>query len=202
MSMVARSPSPRTQAERRASTRAALLDATLTCLTDLGFTRTTTTEVARRAGVSLGALSHHFPTKSDLLTAAVSHLLERRMDDFRTAMRDLPESAERWDTALDLLWSDFRGSAFVAWVELWVGARTDAALRESVLAMSDGFRAGSRELLGELFPAAAQRDQQSLEQVTDLIFAVMEGAALRALVRPLDDAPIRELRRLLGRAGA
>src|SRR5260370_41308098 len=68
----------RTQAERTAATRAALLEATLECLVSRGFGGTTTTEVAHRAGVSPGALLHHFPAKADLLCAAVAHLIEVR----------------------------------------------------------------------------------------------------------------------------
>jgi AcrR family transcriptional regulator len=39
---------------------------------------TTTIETARRAGLSRGAQLHHFPTKAELLTAAVEHLLHRK----------------------------------------------------------------------------------------------------------------------------
>src|SRR5258706_14432846 len=64
----------RTQAERRAGTRALLLEATVECLAERGYAGTTTTEVARRAGLSRGAQLHHFGTKTDLVTAAVEHL--------------------------------------------------------------------------------------------------------------------------------
>ena len=65
----------RTQAERSARTQAALLDATVESLIELGYGRTTTTEIAHRAGLSLGALLHHYPTKTDLLVAAAMALL-------------------------------------------------------------------------------------------------------------------------------
>ena len=55
-----------------AATRAALLEATVQCLITQGFGGTTTTEVAHRAGVSPGALLHHFPAKADLLCAAAA----------------------------------------------------------------------------------------------------------------------------------
>ncbi len=45
----------RTQAERSALTRAQLLDATVECLSALGYARTTTTEIAERAGLSRGS---------------------------------------------------------------------------------------------------------------------------------------------------
>lgn len=64
----------RTQEERSAATRAALLDATVACLVDYGYASLTTTRVVERAGVSRGAQVHHFPTKAQLVTEAVRHL--------------------------------------------------------------------------------------------------------------------------------
>lgn len=184
----------RTQAQRTAQTRQALLDATLDCLTEAGFARTTTTEVCHRAGVSLGALVHHFPAKTDLLAAAVSHLLERRLAEFRSEMSLLTGDVDRLDAALDLLWSAFSGPTFVAWVELWVGARTDPELAAAVLRMGDAFNAEAQELFLELFPAAQWPDSGFLERGLPFAFAVMEGAALRGLVRPPDDTAVQVLK--------
>ena len=59
-------PTRRSQAERSASTRALLLDATIDSLVEDGYASTTTTGIADRAGVSRGAQMHHFASK-DLL---------------------------------------------------------------------------------------------------------------------------------------
>lgn len=184
----------RTQSERTASTRQALLDATLDSLTEAGFARTTTTAVASRAGVSLGALVHHFPAKADLLAAAVTHLLDRRLAEFRSRMALLPDGADRLDAAIDLLWSAFAGPSFVAWVELWVGARTDPELAPAVLAMSETFTSAAQSLFAELFPAAEFPDARFLDQGLPFAFAVMDGAALRGLVRPPDDTAVQVLK--------
>ncbi|HWL49839.1 MAG TPA: helix-turn-helix domain-containing protein, partial [Acidimicrobiia bacterium] len=61
--------------------RRRLLEATVECLVELGWAGTTTTVVSERAGVSRGAQLHHFPSKQDLVVAAVEHLSERRRDD-------------------------------------------------------------------------------------------------------------------------
>src|SRR5712664_3809714 len=92
----------RTQEERSAATRGRLLDATLECLSELGYARTTTTEIAERGGVSRGAQLHHFPTKSELVTEAMGHLFDRRDQEFRDAFVRLPDDAERGPTAVDL----------------------------------------------------------------------------------------------------
>ena len=51
--------------------RARLMDATVDLLVERGFSGTSTTLVSERAGVSRGAQLHHFPTKNDLVVAAV-----------------------------------------------------------------------------------------------------------------------------------
>ena len=168
-------PPRRTQAERREQTRTALLDATVSCLVDLGFSGTTTTEVTRRAGVSLGALLHYFPSKADLLAAAVGHVLDRRQEEFRQAMASLSPEVDRVDAAIDLLWSAFSGPTFTAWLELWVASRTDVELAREVRAVDERFHRASDELFAEFFPELPA-------EALPLVFAVMEGSALQQLV--------------------
>ena len=67
--------------------RQRLLDATVDCLVEHGWSGTSTTLVSQRAGVSRGAQLHHFPTKNDLVLAAVAHLSEMRGQELREAAR-------------------------------------------------------------------------------------------------------------------
>src|SRR3954462_5300880 len=112
--------------------RQRLMEATVDCLVELGWAGTTTTVVAERAGVSRGAQLHHFPTKQELLVAAVQHLFDRRRDQVRKAFADIPPGVDRIDAAIDLLWSTFGYDGFPAWLELEVAARTDDDLRPIV----------------------------------------------------------------------
>ena len=91
----------------------------------------TTTVVSERAGVSRGAQLHHFPSKQALVVAAVEHLTERRRDEMRIMASELPARG-RTRKVLEILSTHFTSSVFFAALELWVAARTDAALRESV----------------------------------------------------------------------
>ena len=74
------------QAERRRITRGKLLDATIDSLVDLGYARTTTVEVGERTGLSRGTQLHHFPSKADLLVAAIEHLAEERSKEFEVEL--------------------------------------------------------------------------------------------------------------------
>lgn len=119
------------QGERTRAMRLRLMEATVESLVELGWAGTTTTVVSRRAGVSRGAQLHHFPSKQALVVAAVEHLTDRRRDDLRAAAESLPADG-RIRAVLDILAAQFVSPVFFAALELWVAARTDAELRESV----------------------------------------------------------------------
>lgn len=172
--------------ERGLATRAALLDAALECLVEHGYSATTTTMVAARAGVSRGAQLHHFPTKAELLTASVNHLLERRTAEFRKAFADAEPGADRLDTAIDLLWSMFEGPTFVAWAELWVAARNDDMLRSVVLDMDQRFMLECTAIFTELFPTDGQEDRGFFRVGLGFAMALMDGLALQRLL-PVPD---------------
>lgn len=107
------------------------MEATIDVLSELGWAGTTTTVVSRRAGVSRGAQLHHFPSKQDLVVAAVEHLTERRRDDLAHTVDNLP-STGRTRAVLDILGAQFTGPVYFAALELWVAARTDAELLTAV----------------------------------------------------------------------
>src|SRR5436190_10759703 len=72
--------SRRTQAERRAQTRAALIAAGRTLFTERGFAGAGREEIVERAGLTRGALYHHFASKEDLF-AAVYEEVERDLTE-------------------------------------------------------------------------------------------------------------------------
>ena len=184
----------RTQAERSAATQQALLDAAVECLVELGYGRTTTTEVTRRAGVSPGALLHHYPTKADLLAAAVGHVMRRRQEEFRKSMANIAPGADRIDAAIDLLWEAVNEPVFAAWLELWVGARTDPELAAAVRAMEEEYERGSRAIFLELFPPD-EYPRAFLELGMRFAISLLDGVALRGLViRPPDPTPVELLK--------
>jgi AcrR family transcriptional regulator len=125
----------RTQAERRAVTRRALLDATIEVLADVGYARLTTAGVCARAGVTRGAQAHYFATKADLVVQALLHLTEEMVGDLLTTR--IASSAgvrAQYAALLDRLWEIFSGRQADAHLELLVAARTDDELRRHLVA--------------------------------------------------------------------
>jgi AcrR family transcriptional regulator len=119
----------RTQAERRAETRKALLDATIDSLVTHGYAQTTTSRIAELAGVSRGAQTLYFRTRAELLGAAVVHLAEERVATVSERFAKAPVTPEQ---ALDALWDEHQGRLFLASLELWVASRTDPELAKAM----------------------------------------------------------------------
>jgi AcrR family transcriptional regulator len=69
-------PTRESQAARSARTRAALLGAARALFAEKGFTETGREEIAQRAGVTRGALYHHFASKTDVAAAVVAEIEE------------------------------------------------------------------------------------------------------------------------------
>jgi AcrR family transcriptional regulator len=67
-------PPRRTQADRSAQTRGALIKAARELFADQGFAATSRDEIAERAGVTRGALYHHFDSKAAVAAAVVAEL--------------------------------------------------------------------------------------------------------------------------------
>lgn len=111
--------------------RTRLLEATIDCLVESGWAGTTTTEVSARAGVSRGAQLHHFPTKRDLVVAAVEYIADKRRAELDVAAEHLPRE-RRTRAVLQILSEQFTSNVFRAALELWVAARTDSELRSAV----------------------------------------------------------------------
>jgi AcrR family transcriptional regulator len=177
----------RTQAERRERTQRKLLDATIEGLTKVGYAQLSTNKVVRKAGVSRGALVHHFPTKADLAVAALDRWLTDRLVEFEAAFAVLKPEERRDDVAIDILWEMFEGPTFAVWLELVVAARTDPKLRKKLVDVDERFSAGVREVFGRTL--GVDNADFDPEVALDFAFTLLTGAATgRFLEGPGDGA--------------
>jgi AcrR family transcriptional regulator len=167
-----------TQPERVEAMRNRLLDATIDCLADTGYSGFSTNEVVRRAGVSRGALAHHFPTKAELVAAAADRLVELRAAEFRGRFGAIPAPHRTAARALDVLWTFFDDPSFQALLELMVAARSDAELRPVMAAGLQHAADVTREVFAESFPELAPLP--FIGETLDAILALYSGLAAQA----------------------
>jgi len=183
-------PRPRrTQQERRETTRAALLEATIASLVELGYSGATTLDVERRAGVSRGARIHHFPTKALLLAGAVDYLYERLGDHYEQAFGRTGEDAldgERLSSGLMVLWSVYSRPEYAAALELNMAARTDAELRERLQEVVERHRLLAVQAAAKYFPSLPRNTAEILIEV---IHAALVGLRMG---RNVMNDPVRD----------
>ena len=67
----------RSHAERTAETRSRIVEAVIESIAEVGFQRTTAVEITRRAGVTWGAVQHHFGDKDGILIAVLEDSFNR-----------------------------------------------------------------------------------------------------------------------------
>lgn len=194
----------RTQQERRDRTRGALLDATVACLVERGYTGTTTLEVERRAEVSRGARIHHFATKQVLLASAVDHLytgLSEHYDEAFGGAAAGESEAARFRRGFALLWSIYCRPGYVAVLELIMAARTDAELRARLDEVNERHRALAAAAAARHFPSLAAPVAAVLIEALNATmmgllvqrFGTGENPCEREVLALLEDAVVRHL---------
>jgi AcrR family transcriptional regulator len=175
-------PARRSQAERSASTRQALLDAAVACLVEDGYANTTTSRVCERAGLSRGAHLHHFQTRQALLAAAMEYLAQRRSERLLEAAEKLPPGRERLAESLDLLWEGYASPLYQAALDLWTHARTDRELRERLEPVERELDRETLRVSRMLFGELAGRP--GFDRLIEMAHATMRGLALLDTLHP------------------
>lgn len=167
----------RTQAERRAATRTALLDAAVDCLIEEGYAGLTTRRVAERAGVAQSTQMHYFPTRDAFLVAALRHVAERMAREAIEAvdLNDL-RLPEKRSVVLDRTWQAFTAPIAQAALQLWVAAYTEPELRRVMLDVEATIRDVVAASVGVLFPGEV--DKPGIDTYIDGALALIRGLAL------------------------
>lgn len=168
------------QAQKSASTRKLIVEAALQCLLKYGYAQTTTPRIAEEAGLSRGAMMHHFSNRLTVIQAAIEHLHAKRLRAFRRAVSSLPDDQPHVHEALEAYWRHVTHPLFVAFHELSVAARTDKDLDKILRPAKEAFYREWYRLAVDLFPEW-QSDKESFDLALNLVQSTLEGMALSRL---------------------
>ena len=173
-------------------TQTSILDAAVDCFFEFGYRNTTTEHVSKRAGVSRGAMLHHFPTRMDLIKATVLHLNGKRLDMFVEVETAVQRGAvySRVGEGIDAYWEQLNTPVFVVFVELKMAARTDPELERVLLPALHDFQTAWEKNARRLFPDLAL--SEAFERASYLTRYLLEGMALACVVDG-PEVPIRKM---------
>ena len=169
------------QAEKSAMTRLAILEATIQCLLELGYANTTTALIANYAGLSRGAMMHHFPSRMSVMRAVVDHLHQLRLQEYLDLMVDIDDpqrtlTREVIRKSVEAAWLYVNLPSFLAYQELLSASRTDAELRQVIDPVEKDFEKQFLDTAKAVFPH--WQNLSRLEGAHDMVQFLMKGMAL------------------------
>lgn len=178
---------PTAQALKSAKTRQRLIEATIRCLVKYGYSNTTTPKVAEEAGLSRGAMLHHFENGRQLMQATLAELHNKRLRAFRKAAGSLDHDAR---TLLHAYWSQLLRPNFIAFQELAMASRTDRQLAATLEPVQLEFRERWHDLAIELFPEWRD-DPHAFEVALAMTQNTLEGMAINRMTASVTEDAIR-----------
>lgn len=181
------------QSLKSAQTRARVIEATIRCIVKVGYANTTTPQVAAEAGLSRGAMLHHFENGSAVIKAAIVELHEKRLRAFRRAA-DTGEHDT--STLVRTYWRQIQRPAFVAFHELALAARTNPELARILQPLQIEFRERFNAQAVVLFPEW-QADRQGFNLAMTLSQTMLEGMAITLLTGAMDEGMVEPMLVLL-----
>lgn len=172
----------RTQAERTDTTRRKLIDAAIRVMRERGYGGLTTLEVAEVAGVSRGALLHHFPSRHDLVVATTKYMNELVLAESRRRAEDAASgSVEPIDgvirDAKDFFFSDF----FFVSLAIAMGDAREEDLRRQTAPLSRESRLAVEAAWLEAFVARGV-ERQLASRILALTLSIVRGFSIRVFI--------------------
>lgn len=164
------------QEKKSCQTRVALLKATVACLSEAGYAKTTTQLVAKRAGISRGAMLHHYATKADLISGAADYIMYRRLDDLYQQIVKLSDR-QRVDEmkGLEVYWNSIVTEEYQAFLELLIASRTDPELEKTFIKKARKYDNYAFSLMPKFFPEWAEISEEKSRLARDFVFTALEG---------------------------
>ena len=157
--------------------RSRLCDAAARRLAGGGYHRTSIQQVVEEAGVSPGALLHHFPAKEDLIAATAAHLLDRSVAWFARAKAGLNDRQGFADVIRRSWKQQFQSADYAALLEILIAARTDPSLARRLRPLLDAWRARVEQELVTLLPGDLKR--RELDAVLTISRCLMTGLVVQ-----------------------
>lgn len=169
-------PTRRTTAPRKRGdeTRAKIIDETVRCVVEEGFSAATAKHVAERAGVTWGVIQYHFGDRNGLLMAVVDDGVAKLIESLSaTEVAGLPFQ-QRIETVVDIAWACYSSPTSMAAFEILRATRGSLgeSSRRHLLDMNDAINA-----LGRLIS-----EDPADREVAEVIWASLRGMVLVEMI--------------------
>ncbi|OBA00449.1 TetR/AcrR family transcriptional regulator [Halomonas sp. G11] len=170
------------QEERSHQTQTRVTQATIECILAKGIRATSTVDVARQAGVSRGALVHHYPSKTLLMQAALEDLLNREVESVREMAIGVSEGRMNFDSLLKALHEHFKGDMYMVTLEFLTNARTDPDIMSALVPLAARFN-DSLEKIWEQLVSSSEHTSHQNRVALNATLCMMRGMGAQSIWR-------------------
>ncbi len=120
------------QEKKSAATRDRLIQATITCTSRYGLGQTSTMKISQKAGVSRGAIQHHFRNKDDLFLAALTSLSSAALECFSTPLPYTGSIETYIPLIIETHWTMFSRDSHIFFLEMCLKERDNAQIKADI----------------------------------------------------------------------
>lgn len=160
----------------------AIAEATWQVILEQGMKGATVRNIARKAGLSLGALRHYFSTQEELLIYAMDLVKERVAERVeKIALKNLPPKEMVLQMLLEIVpTNETTRAEMEVWLEFVLYFRNKGN-RES---QNDGILEGIQKLLDSLDRAQFLKKEIDKDLETERLCALIDGLAIHTILNP------------------
>jgi AcrR family transcriptional regulator len=180
--MSKRETHPRTQDERSAAMRERLINATLETILECGYSGATLVGIAKKAGVTRGALNHHFDSKDDLIVEAMSDMLKKGSAEIRGYAESVQNGTLSPSEFLDRVWEIFSGPFFMVTLEQITASRHNDVLKNRLVVVTRDFHKALDEIWSSFF-TTNELQQPQLETILNATLCLFRGMGAQTVLR-------------------
>lgn len=174
---------PRTQADRRAQTRRALLEATIEVLQTKGYDGCSLAKVAKHAGLTTGSVQHHFNTKAHLLLAVIEENLFENQDTETLGAEAKKTLLDRCRFLVERQWQYYSDPKYLAIWSIILGGRSDSEIMEKIAEWQQNAISKHERAIKDLFADVKLKPSQ-IRSIQYFVNAQLRGLALLQTVDP------------------
>lgn len=171
------------QEKKSAQMQLNILRTAVKCLSEHGYSATTTQLVAEKADVSRGALLHHYATRAKLIASTIDFIYSTMLQRYADQISELSDT-ERKDVGLgmEVFWDQTQSEEYQAWTELAAAARADDELSLVFTPKAQKYDRLVATLIPEIFPEWANTDAERRQLAHDLVNVAVIGLYIQKKV--------------------
>jgi AcrR family transcriptional regulator len=158
--------------------RKRLIDAAIDCLCEQGYAATTLQSVTDVAGVSRGAILHHFPNKVDLMIAVAEYAAGKQNRRVARLLADAKPGMDRYMGITMATWDAMTRPPSIALIEIMMASRSDKDLSARFPAVNEALETYQSQGVWEQAQSVGIHDREAIQSMIWLHNAAMRGLVL------------------------